>query len=106
NTSLQGHTPGSSVGSPRLLLYFYAPFFSCRAEISLRVDPYCLKTTRKLLRQFSPNPTRKTSMSGDKYRNTISLEGWNRNPGATRNNNGSLGCNGTSGKYPYLRKSF
>ena len=38
---------------------------------------YCLKTTRTLLRQFSPRPTRATSISWDKYRNTISLEGWN-----------------------------
>ena len=66
---------------------------------------YCRKTTRKPRRQFSASAIRAISISGDKYRNTISMEGWNRNPGATRNSSGGFAFSRTSGKYPYLRKS-
>ncbi len=63
----------AAAAKPKLLLFFWGVF---AADLAIFTpDRYCLKITRNPRRQFSASPMRVISMSRDKYRSTMSLEG-------------------------------
>ena len=69
---------------------FFRGFFCGKFEGPAKRFCYWRKFTVRPRRQFLASAIRAISISGAKDRNRISMEGWNRNPRATKNRSRSL----------------